>query len=123
MNIPISKNLEEEYKNEVAKGFTLREIISIIAGLFVITGATLLLWWKTELPPDICIYAGLPSGIPIFFLGFWRTQGLTLEVYLREILYEKRTGILTYDADEIPEDNHVFTMERERKKKWSGWRK
>lgn len=114
MNIPINKNLEE-YKNEMVKGFTLREIICLLISLGIIAGAVLILWWQTGLAPDICIYIGLPLGIPTLLLGFGKIQGVTFDVYIKEVVYEKRTRILTYDADELPEENRIFTMQKKRK--------
>lgn len=118
MNIPINKNLEE-YKNEVVKGFTLREIICLFISVAVIAGAVLFLWRQTGLAPDVCIYIGLPFGIPILLLGFLKIQGLTLDVYIREIIYEKRTRLLTYDADELGE-NRIFMMQRKNRNRRMG---
>lgn len=117
MNIPINKDLEEEYKNEWIKGFTYREMLFVVVSVLIIGGVAMLAWWLTETPIDICIYIGLPFGIPTLLLGFKKIQGLTVDAYLKEMLYEWRTKGLTYDADELPEENRVFTMERESEKK------
>lgn len=113
MNIPINKDLEEEYKNEIVKGFTLREAGYIALSAAIIAGVTFFMWKNLGLSPDTCIYMGLPFGIPTLFLGFRKFQGLSAAAYLKEILYERRTKILIYDADEILKENHVFTMQRE----------
>lgn len=117
MNIPINKDLEEEYKSEWVKGFSYREIAFVVVAIVVIVGVAALAWWKFSIPIDICIYIGLPFGLPFLILGFKKIQGLTVDAYLKEMLYEWRTRELLYDADEIPEENRVFTMEREREKK------
>lgn len=117
MNIPINKDLEEEYKSEWVKGFTYREILFVVVSFLIIGGAALLAWKLTGISPDICIYIGLPFGFPTLLLGFKKIQGLTVDAYLKEMLYEWRTRELTYDADELPEENRVFTMERNRERK------
>lgn len=117
MQIPINKDLEEAYRDELFKGFTIREVIYVMASFLLIGGVTVLIWKKTGLSPDTSVFVGLPFGIPTLFMGFKRYQGLTAGAYLKEILYEYRTGILTYDADEIPKDAPLFTMERGREKK------
>lgn len=121
MQIPINKDFEEEYKNELAKGFTMRELVSIVAAVLLAAGVTLLVWHLTGLAPNECVYIGLPFCVPILLAGFFKKQGLTLDAYLKELLYERRTRLLTYDADELPQKNRVFTMESTHRKK--GWRK
>lgn len=117
MQIPINKDLEEAYRDELFKGFTMREAIYVIASFLLIGGVTALVWQKTGLSPDTSVFVGLPFGIPTLFMGFKRYQGLTAGAYLKEILYEYRTGMLTYDADELPQDVPPFTMERSGEKK------
>lgn len=116
MQIPINKDIEEAYRDEPIRGFTLREVAHIMLGALIIGGVTALVWWKTGLSPDISVFVGIPFGLPVLFMGFRRFQGLTAGAYLKEIIYEKRVGILTYDADELPRERHVFTMERRKKK-------
>lgn len=117
MNIPINKDLEEEYKSEWMKGFDYREIGFVVISIIIIAGVAVLAWWKFGVSIDICIYIGLPFGFPFLILGFKKIQGLTVDAYLKEMLYEWRTRELVYDADEIPEENRVFTMERKKEKK------
>lgn len=117
MNIPVNKDLEEEYKSEWIKGFSYREIIFVAISIVIIAGVAGFAWWKFNVPIDVCIYIGLPFGFPFLMLGFKKIQGLTIDAYLKEMLYEWRTRELMYDADELPEENRVFTMERESESK------
>lgn len=117
MNIPINKDLEEEYKSEWMKGFTYREILFVGISVLIIVGVTAIVWWKTDIPVDTCIYIGLPFGFPTLLLGFKKIQGVSVAAYLKEMLYEWRTRELTYDADELLEENRVYTMERDGEKK------
>lgn len=117
MLIPINKDLEESYKDEFMKGFTLSELAHILVSVLIIAGVTTLIWRCSGLAPDVCIYMGLPCGIPTLLLGFKRFQGLSAKEYLKEIFYVKRTRVLAYDADELPESSWVFSLERESGKK------
>lgn len=117
MNIPINKDLEEEYKSEWTKGFTYREVFFVIISVAIIIGATLITWKVTEIPMDMCIYIGLPFGFPTLILGFKKIQNLSVDAYLKEMIYEWKTRELTYEAEEVPEENHVFFMEREQGRK------
>lgn len=76
MNIPINKDLEEEYKNELIKGFSLREIVYVVISVLVVAGVSLIIWKIFEMPPDISVYIGLPFGIPTLLLGFKRFRVL-----------------------------------------------
>lgn len=53
MQIPINKDIEEAYRDEPIRGFTLREVAHIMLGALIIGGVTALVWWKTGLSPDI----------------------------------------------------------------------
>lgn len=117
MNIPINKDLEEEYKNEWIKGFTYREMLFVIVSVLIIAGVTVLVWWMTGMSVDVCIYIGLPFGFPTLILGFKKIQGLTVDAYLKEMFYEWRTRELTYEADELPTENRIFTMEKVKARK------
>lgn len=122
MQIPINKDIEEAYQNEFWKGFTLRQVLFLALSALIIVGITVLVWWRTGLAPDVCVYIGIPFGIPTLLAGFWKIQDLTFTAYVKEIIYAKRTRILTYDAGELPGDNRVFTMDGRGTKK-RGWLK
>lgn len=122
MQIQINKDIEEAYKDELIKGFSLREAAYIGISLVIIVGMVVLVYLKFGIMPDTGIYIGLPFGIPTLFLGFYTYQGQTVVQYLKEIIFVCKTKVLTYDADELPEESYVFTMERRSKeKRRKGW--
>ena len=121
MQIPINKDIEEAYRNEAVQGFSIREVVYLIVAAVVIIGVTIIAYLKTGLSPVTCVYVGIPFGLPIVFGGFKRFQGLTAFGYLKEIIYEYLTSELTYDADELPDECHEFTMQRvndQKRKRW-----
>lgn len=120
MNIPINKDVEKEYKNELTKGFTAREILYGIAAIGSDVGIAALLHYMLDLNLKYCIYIGFPALFGIAFLGFKEFQGLSCIAYLKEILYEKRTEVLSYEADEVPVSQKCFTLERQTEKQAKG---
>lgn len=111
MRIKINKDIEKEYKNEFAQGFTAVECLFIAAALLELIGVTILLYIYTDLSVNLCAYAGLPVAVPTLFLGFKKFDGMSCGRYLKELLWERKTKILTFEAEEAIEDTRVFTME------------
>lgn len=124
MQIPINKDIEEAYRDEVAKGFSLREAVSVGISGVLIVGIAALAWWKFQVSPDVGVFIGIPLAVPVMLTGFKKYQGLTALEYAKEIWYEYKTKVLVYDADEIPEEScRIFSMQRGNKKGRSGWKK
>ncbi len=107
MHIPINKDPEEAYKAEAIRGFTLREAGCIALAVAASGGIAAFAWFQFGVSPDIGIYAGLPFAAPILLFGFCTKQGLTMGKYVKEIIYERQTRILTYDAGELPKEKEL----------------
>lgn len=111
MNIPINKDIEA-YRDDFMQGFTMRETLFVAVGAGIIIGVDVLVWQLTGLSPDLCVYVGIPFGMPFILIGFIKVQGLTFFNYIKEIMYVKKTKMLLYDAEEMdPEEPvRIFTM-------------
>lgn len=120
MLIPINKEIEEAYKDQFMKGFSIRETGYIALSLGIIFIVALLVWYVFKLPINFCAYIGMPFGVPTLIVGFKKFQGLTLIEYIKELIYENKIKVLTYDADEIPLETPVYIMEngKNARKKW-----
>ena len=116
MRININKDLDE-YKDEFAWGFTVRELIFLLITLVIIVLVGLGIWFIFHPFPAVCVYCAIPFGIPTMVIGFYKKQGLTLIQYLKEIRYEKSTSDLCYEANEIPKEPWVWTMQLDQKQK------
>lgn len=115
MQIETKKDIEEAYKDELFKGFSAREFIAIMIALAVAVGVTIFCWRFFHVPIDLAVYISVPCILPFLAMGFFRIQGLSPWGYLKEIVYEYRTQLLLYDADEIPEHEWPdISMEREK---------
>lgn len=120
MKIPINKDIEKEYKDIFAAGFTWKECVWIALSAAIIFGAGILQVLYLGVDLSIVAYTAVPCGIPTVFLGFYKSQGLSIFELLMEIYYESRTKTLPYEADELPEIESYFTMEHEKggNEKW-----
>lgn len=117
VRIPINKEIEEAYKDQFVKGFTMRETGYIALSLGIVFGVGYLVWYFFKLPINLCAYIGIPFAIPTVIIGFKKFQGLTLTEYLNELRYESKTKELFYDADELPESMKCYRMKKEIDKK------
>lgn len=118
MRIPINKDLEEDYKDQLFAGYSTVEMAWIALAAVMIFGAAYIMYTYFSLPLETCAYVGVPFGAPAIFLGFKKFQGLTIWQYIKELDYERKTRLLLYDADELPDTYYVFAM----KKKKKGWK-
>ena len=126
MNIPINKDIEEEYKDEFTKGFTLRECVYIAAALIIVALVGVFCWWKLGLAINVSVYVGFPFAVPILLLGFLKPSGMYVSKYLKEIRWEKKTKLLLYEAGEKPETDENFSMRTNGsliEEKWKGKKK
>lgn len=110
MNIPINKDIEEAYKSEFVKGFTIREFAHVVMAVVVVAAISLFCWLKIGIAVNVAIYIGLPFAAPIILLGFYKPYGMYVTTYLKELSWERKTRVLLYDAMEASEDDNVFTM-------------
>ena len=124
MQIETKKDIEEAYKDELFKGFSTREVIAIsIAGITAV-GVTFFVWRFFHIPVDMAVYISVPCILPCLAMGFLRIQGLSPWGYFMEMVYEYKTKLLLYDADEIPEHSWPdVAMEKNTRKKTKRGRK
>lgn len=117
MQIEIKKDIENEYKDELIKGFSVKEAIALgVAGIVALCIA-LPLWFYFGISVEQAIYIAVACVLPILAMGFLKIQGQSPLKFLMEVIYESRVKILTYDADELPENTKVVSMYREPEKK------
>ena len=116
MRIPINKDLEEDYKDQLFAGYSLVEMIWISIGGVMMIGAAYCFHKYLDLPLETSIYIGVPFAAPAIFLGFKKIQGLTVWEYLKELDYERKTRLLFYDADEMPDSHYVYRMKKSKKR-------
>lgn len=113
LKIDINKDFLKEYKDNFYKGFSVSELVHIIAGAGC---AGIIMYIATALfhiPVVISVYMSVPFVFPVIFLGIYKYQE-----YLKpkELLVERRytqvSSMLHYETDE-PDMTHYFTMHRD----------
>lgn len=112
MKIDMNKDFEMEFQSTVIKEFTGREVGTGIVAFLSAGGVSVLALNLTELPINVCVYFGIPVMFLVAFCGMWKIQGMTLGVWIREILYVQKTKHLSVDAGEYKKGSRVFTMRR-----------
>lgn len=122
MRININRDIEEAYKDQFMKGFTMRECGYIALALILALVVGYILYHFLSVPLSVSAYIALPFLAPPLLIGFVKIQGLTLIEYLKEILYERKIKELYYDADEYSGNKKIFsmnheTMEKKRKRR------
>lgn len=113
MKIPINKDIDEEYKDQLALGFSMKELGWILLAVVLIGAIGVSCWKVLGLTPEVCFYIGIPFGAIPIVVGFKKFQGQTFIQYLKELNYEFRTKDLIYDADELPHEIHVYSLRKE----------
>lgn len=116
MRIPQNKDLDTDYKNEIYKGLDARDIAYGAISIAVIIATAVCSAYYLKVPTELCVLIGIIPAAPVMFLGFYKIQGMTPFAYFKEFLYDKMTEELIYEADELPENNEVWSMLREPEK-------
>ena len=115
MQIPINKDIEVEYKDQLALGFSLKELVWILMAGIIIAGVGVFAWSKFHVTPEVAFYIGMPFGAIPIFIGFKKFQGMTLMQYLKEVNFEKKTRDLSFDAGEISEAPFIYSVKKNEK--------
>jgi hypothetical protein len=119
MRIEINKDILNDYKDEIWKGFTLRELISLMAGGACALLVVFVLNRWIGMYPATAIYLAVPAALPAVALGFYRYQGYLRPLDLiKELIFMHGCGQLTLQHEAGTEHTPVFTMERQ-----GSWRK
>lgn len=117
MKIAMNKDFLE-YKEDVVKGFNLREVIFILISLVEVIIATYLLYSYIGLEVNVAIYISIfLLATPTIVGGLYKYQGLYLAELICEILYESKTKILVREMEEYVPQSNCFQMKVERNKK------
>ena len=112
MKIDLNKDFEEQYKNELWKGFTARELGYGAVALLVAAVIALTVWKTTGLAINLCIYAGIPFMVPIIYLAMVKHQGQTWIEHFKNRWFYLQTKELPYEMEERNLSSHkVFSMD------------
>ena len=101
MKVNINKDFLTEYKDDVWKGFSMKELITLIVAAFVAGCVVCLLHFKFGIEPATAVYGGVPAAIPVILFGFFKYQGYLNPVdFIREIIFTGNVKLLTYETAE-----------------------
>lgn len=123
--IPINENFEKAYKDSMAKGFTVKELLAVFsaaASLAVVCAVCFfVLHWNLYLS----FFLGLPLAVAMIVMGFWRSASdLTVKESYEARMYRKKTELLCYQSKEYDQELDLYeailkavSEETERKRK------
>ena len=97
MKIDLNKDFEEQYKNELWKGFTARELGYGAAALLVAAVIALTVWKTTGLAINLSIYTGIPFMVPIIYLAMVKHQGQTWIESIKNVWFYLKTKEIPYE--------------------------
>lgn len=117
MNININKDFAEAYRDELARGLTLREWVALGAAVVVGVGQVLALYYFFGVNLTFGVYLAVPLCFGVLMFGIWRTQGLTMLQLWREKQYTRATRLLCYEAEELEGEPPLYSMEHPKKQK------
>lgn len=101
MQIQINKDFQE-YKEDSWRGFSLKELLSLIAATGSSAAVVFVFYQIADVPMTLAVYLAVPAAIPSLLTGFYRYQGMSFLNLVRERFWWKQVCILTYEAGELP---------------------
>ena len=117
MKIDLNKDFEEQYKNELWKGFTARELGYGAAALVVAAVIALTVWKTTGLAINLSIYTGIPFMVPIIYLAMVKHQGQTWIESIKNVWFYLKTKELPYEMEERDFSSYrIFSMDSKQEK-------
>lgn len=113
--IRVNKSIETNFKKEMWKGLTVKEVGVLLLTLAFMIAIVLLCYFVFGLSPTVGVYLSVPIVAPILILGFRKFSGLNFLQYMQEIKYRKRsTPHLQRDTGFNPNfKKAAFTAQRE----------
>lgn len=101
MIIELNKDFLKEYKDNAWKGFSTKELLSIIVAGVSAVIIDVCLYKYADIDPSTGVYIAIPVVIPILLFGFYKFQGFFSIVEIsKEIMYYFKTRQLLYDSCE-----------------------
>lgn len=113
MRISTNKDLEEEYKDQFMRGFSMQEVgwiaLAVVVLIAVMTVLVLL-----GLRIEFAVFVAIPFCVPVIYIGFRKHYGMTQLQYWKAKRYEKATRVLTCEDNDLPEPAPAFSMKKQK---------
>ncbi len=110
MKITMNKDFLE-YKDDVLKGFSMREVIFILVAMIEVCGLAYLLYRYYGISINTSIYIGIFTlAAPTIIGGLYKYQGMYVWSFGRELYYQIKTQVLVREMEECVPEMKEFTM-------------
>ena len=107
--IQINENFEKAYKDSMAKGFSIRELLTIGAAVCLLSGICFVCYFLLGWNLYISFFLGLvPAGL-VVVSGFWRSASdLDIKEYIEARKQRKETELLLWKCSEYDEEKSLY---------------
>lgn len=113
MKIRVNKDFLREYKDDAWKGFSGKEVASLLLAAGTAIALVFLLHFGCGIAPAAAVYLAVPAAALVILLGFYRYQGYLPPVrLLQEIFYTYGTKELPYAAEESTGRIRFFQVQK-----------
>lgn len=115
VEVKVPKDIKE-YREKVIAGMTLKQLLclSIAAGVNIVISLIFIAWLK--IPMEITSWLMILSSIPIVSFGWFKRNGLTFEVYIKQFFkyhfspdIRKKQGVSMKEEKKVAETVNVET--------------
>ena len=113
MQLKMNKDVLQVYKDNSWKGFSAKELLSLLAGAGIAITVVAALYFGAGVRPDVAVYLGVPIAAPVILAGFFRYQGyLKPKQLLYEIRRTQSAERMIYASGEWDGNYRLFTLHR-----------
>ena len=110
LKIDINKDFLKEYKNDFYKGFSVTDIVHILAGLSVSAVIMTIAVMLFKIDVVFAVYISVPFAALFILAGIYKYQEyLSPKEYVLERQYTQSISRIHYETDE-PDVSRYFTM-------------
>ncbi len=128
MTFNINKDFLTEYKDDMYKGLSAREVLSVVSGAAVAGVVGVTAWRYFGIAPDTAVYIGMPFAAPFVILPNLRFQGyMTVWDLMKEMYFQSFCEELSVDgiveSERYCEELEGLRLFRMDQKEWHGLKK
>lgn len=116
LTIEINKDIEE-FKDDFAKGLSLRECVYVVATVIAGAGTYLLSNKGAGIPSNISVYMTLAACAPVALCGFYKKNGMYFAEIIKRYIKVAFARPSVYQTDYLEKAKELKQLEKSKEKK------
>jgi len=108
MQIPINKDLDNNYTDDFFRGLSARQTLYSAATIAVGGGMFALFNLVLHIPAEVSIYLSVPFAVPFAAMGFVKIHGVPPDEYLKRMREARRQPMYYFEPELLGEDPDVY---------------